>query len=254
MLEVEQPQPIRIDRNVDKSAGRCIENRGPRCLEQQSAATPYREPDQQCVRHRCCRRFDALSGLSPATSKVAGLRPGRCSVAHHLVERRFVQAVPHGFAKSVLHGLSPELVADGRGNHCTGRRTQQGVADEGEKQGQQGTARRVAPPQVPERTEEKQPSIQSVELGQPLKRELAGCCRSLTETVVVRDGICVVLPARLAGDRIQELRQLVEHDRPAGVGAPLAGAEAPERGLARGQSGDPGLEVQVGYCAHGEGR
>ena len=161
---------------------------------------------------------------------------------------------PRGFAKAVLHGLSPELVAEGRGNHCSSRRTQQGVADEGEKQGQQGTARRVVPPEGPERTEEKQPSIQSVELGQPLKRELASCCRSLTETVVVRDGMYVVLAACLIRDRIKELRQLVEHNRAAGVGAPLAGAEAPERGLARWQTGDLGLEVQVGYCAHGEGR
>ena len=112
----------------------------------------------------------------------------------------------------------------------------------------------MAPPEGPERTEEKQPTIQSVELGQPLKGELASCCRSLSETVVVGDGICVVLAACLIRDHIKELRQLVEHDRAAGVGASFAGAEAPERGLARGQTGDPGLEVQVGYCAHGEGR
>lgn len=113
-------------------------------------------------------------------------------------------------------------MAEGRDNHCSGGRTQQGVADESEKQRQQGTARRVAPPQVPERTEEKQPSIQSVELGQPLKRKLAGCCRSLAETVVVRDGIYVVLPAHLARDRIQELSELVQHDRAARVGASVA--------------------------------
>ena len=76
----------------------------------------------------------------------------------------------------VLHGLSPELVAEGRSNYCAGRRAQQGVADEGEKQAPAAGRLDVwRPPQVPERTEEKEPSIQSVELSQPLKRELASC-------------------------------------------------------------------------------
>ena len=67
----------------------------------------------------------------------------------------------------------------------------------------------------------------------------------------MRDGICVVVPAHLARDGIQELRQLVEHNRAAGMGASIAGAKAPERGLALGQASDPGLEMQLGNCAHG---
>ena len=109
----------------------------------------------------------------------------------------------------------------------------------------------MASPQVPQRTEEKHPSIQSVELGQPLKRKLAGYSSSLAETVVVGDGICVVLPAHLARNRIQELRQFVEHDRAAGMGASIAGAKAPERGLAFGQTSNSCLEIQLGDCAHG---
>ena len=109
----------------------------------------------------------------------------------------------------------------------------------------------MPPPEVSQHPEQNHLGIETVEFGQPLEREFSIRHRPLAQTIVLYDRKCVIVVGGFAGSRIQEKRKLLQHDRAAGVGSPVARSETPDRCLSVRQTGDSRFEVQIGYYSDG---
>ena len=94
LLQVEQPEGLCGHGQFKQLSARGVEDRAPRCLEQETATASGREPQQQRVRRcrRCC--MHALPSLSAPPAQVAGLRPGRRGISDDLIENSHVERSP----------------------------------------------------------------------------------------------------------------------------------------------------------------